>query len=452
VKNSSRLAVYGALFLLLLCCSSCQRKLGWGVLLWANETRGIPSGTVLPVYIKSNIEKKWIVGIPKEYQAEGEDDIKIEIPLSQLELAGSEREARRRAAEFSEFALDYAETMQDGLPVREHPDNSAPRVYRLRIGEIIKIISRSEGAPAISTTGDKLPGEWYRVLTQDGTRGYCFSYRLSFFKHTTGSLTGDTTVSSNVLDTTLERIQSKVWSAEIYDQMLNDRKFNIDALAKHWSFSTGEDTGIANIYTQNIDKSFRYTAIRKTGEWTWRFEGTSLTMRLLSDNLLALEFLDNEGIRQLLHFVALPTSIDDLIVQEKNRREAQYQSIYKLGPAFASATFGVLTLTPEAEFLWEDFELLVPDYIPISAIGRGVVELRYHIADALLENFDGVITLRFKTIGGPDRNVNFLYKAAPDNESGALRLEFISPSNILDNVVIQQNESPMILYFYSMID
>jgi hypothetical protein len=422
------------------------------VLLWANETRGIPSGTVLPVYIKSNIEKKWVTGIPKEYQPGGGAEIKIEIPLAQLELASSEREARKRAAEFSEYALVYAETMQDGLPVREHPDNSAPRVYRLRIGEIIKIISLANGSPAISAMGDPLPGDWYRVLTQDGTRGFCFSYRLSLFEHTIGPLAGDITVSGGELDTTLERIQSKVWSAEIYDQMLNERKFNIDELSKHWSFSTGEDTGIANVYTKDIDKSFRYTSIKKTSEWTWRFEGTSLNMRLLSDNLLALEFLDNEGIKKLLHFVALPTSIDDLIVQEKNRREAQYQKIYKMGPSFASATFGVLTFTSEGDFLWEDFDLLVPDYIPVSALGRGSVELRYNISDALSENFDGVITLRFKTIGGPDRNVNFLYKAAPDNENGALRLEFISASSIYDNAVTKQNASPMILYFYSMIE
>jgi hypothetical protein len=434
--------------LLSLLCSSCQRKLGWGVLLWANETRGIPSGTVLPVYIKSNIEKKWVVGIPKEYRRDDNGNGKIEIPLAQLELAGSEREARRRAVEFADYALSYAETMQDGLPVREHPDNSAPRVYRLRIGEIIKIISISDGSPAISTTGDPLPGEWYRVLTQDGTRGFCFSYRLRTFEHTVGSLVDGIAAGAGELDPALERIQSKVWSAEIYDAMLNERKFNIDALSKHWSFSTGEDTGIANVYTKDIDKSFRYTSIKKTSEWTWRFEGTSLTMRLLSENLLAVEFLDNEGMKKLFHFVALPTSIDDLIVQEKNRREAQYQKIYRLGPFFASAAFGVLTLNEEGDFSWENFELLVPDYIPASALGRGAVELRYNITDALLGLFDGAITFRFTTVGGPDRNVNFLYKAADADAEGALRLEYISASNIQDNIVVKQNTAPMTLYFY----
>jgi hypothetical protein len=428
--------------------SSCQRKLGWGILLWADESRDIPSGTVLPVYIKSNIEKKWVVGVPKKYQKKDLKETKIEIPLAQLELVGSEGGAKRRAAEFTDYALMYAETLQDGLPIRENPDNSASRVYRLRIGEIIKIIALANGAPAISTTGDPLPGEWYRVLTRDGTRGFCFSYRLSLFEHSGGPLANDMSGGETEIDPVLERVQSKVWSAEIYNNMLNERQFDIDALSKHWGFSTSEDTGIANVYTQDIDKSFRYTSIKKTGDLSWRFEGSSLTMYLLSENLLSVDFLDNDGMKKSMHFVALPTAIDDLIVQEKNRREAEYQRIYKTGPLFTSSTFGSLTLTEEADFLWEGFDLLVPDYIPISALGRGTVEVRFRMSGELAEKYDGLLVFHFKIIGGPDRSIYFLYTLGKDTEEGSLRLEYISPYNIQKNALVKQNASPMIIYFY----
>jgi hypothetical protein len=36
-----------------------------------------------------------------------------------------------------------------GLPIREGPDSGSRRVYRLRAGEIIKVLSKSEGAPAL---------------------------------------------------------------------------------------------------------------------------------------------------------------------------------------------------------------------------------------------------------------------------------------------------------------
>jgi hypothetical protein len=430
---------------------SCERREGWGVLLWANEDAGIPSGTVLPVYIKSNIEKKWVVGVPKEFKARSQNAGKIEIPLAQLEFFSSKNAAEKRAANFGEYTLIYAEAMQDGLPVRDEPDNSAQRVYRLRIGEIIKILEPSKGIPAISAAGDPLPGDWYKVLTENGTKGYCFSYRLSLFDHTTGSLSYDSAEGSTFEDPLLGSIQSKTWSADIYNDMLNKRKFDVDILSKHWGFSTGEDTGIANIYTADIDRSFRYTSIKQISERDWRFEGTTLSMSLISDNLLSVKFINTDGSDKTLYFVSLPTPVDDLITQEKNRREEQLDKIYDSGPVWVSPTFGTLTFTKEGDFLWEDFELLVPDYIPISAMGRGTAEIRYNISDTLSAFYNGVLTLRFKTIGSTDRNVNFLYTLGVD-EGGDIRIEYISPNNIQDGIAVMQDSSPMVIYFYRQAD
>ena len=94
--------------MLLLLASSCSRFLGYGVLLWSSEDPPVPSGTVLPVYIRSNIDKVWVVGIPREYRAVGSRIDKFEIPLSKLELAGSRKKARGRAEAFSPYALLYA--------------------------------------------------------------------------------------------------------------------------------------------------------------------------------------------------------------------------------------------------------------------------------------------------------------------------------------------------------
>ncbi|MDR2481405.1 MAG: SH3 domain-containing protein [Spirochaetaceae bacterium] len=438
-------------FLLSVLCASCQRKLGWGVLLWTNEETGIPSGTVLPVYVKSNIEKKWIVGVPKAFRKKDFKEDKLEIPLAQLELSGSRGGAKRYAAEFAEYALKYAETLQDGLPIRSSPDNSAARVYRLRIGEIIKIISIAEGAPAISATGDPLPGSWYRILTADGTRGYCFSYRLRLFDHTTGPLNAGQSGSGTVEDSLLQTVQAKVWSAHVYYTMLSSGKFDIDALSKRWGFSTGEDTGIATVYTSDIDRSFQYTVIRSVGERTWRFDGTSLTMTLVSDNNLTVRFIDNDGMAVTADFAALPVSVDDLINQEKNRRDSLYAGLYAVGREFSSAMFGHLTLTEEADFLWDEFEMLVPDYIPVSALGRGKVEIRYNISDELTEFYNGVLSFRFKTIGGADRTVNFLYKINSEIETnGTLILEYISPEKIHDGIVASKGNDALVIYFFKV--
>ncbi|MCL2266659.1 MAG: SH3 domain-containing protein, partial [Treponema sp.] len=159
---------------------SCSSRLGYGVLLWSIEDPQIESGTVLPVFVRSNIEKRWVVGLPESDTAN--KNYKFEISLYHLEFAGNKKQAQQRSEEFAPYARLYAENLQDRLPVREHPDNGSRYVYRLRLGEIIKILEFvEEGVDPIGTTGDPLEGEWYKVMTSDGVIGYCFSYRLRIF-------------------------------------------------------------------------------------------------------------------------------------------------------------------------------------------------------------------------------------------------------------------------------
>ena len=457
-KVRCTLTVLGALAIL--CCSSCRARPGWGVLLWAAEEEGIPSGAVLPVYIKSNIEKVWVVGIPREYRTPYSKSTKMEIPLPKLELVGSRRAAQKRAEEFSGFALTYAETLQDGLPIRDAPDNGARRVYRLRAGEMIKIIRPVEGNPAISATGDPLPGEWFRVLTEDGTSGYCFSYRLRLFEHTSGPLYSvpEQPRFEEERDPELESVLSRTWVAEVYGVMLDQGTIDVTAFSKHWGFLPGEDTGVANIFLNDVDISFPYSAIRSDGSRSWRFEGSTLTMRLRSPSILSVQFdVDNAnaapgrsgGSRRTARFVNLPTSLDDLIIQEETRREALFNALYIEGPIFSSASYGRLYLNEKQEFLWEGFEKLVPSLIPSLALGRGRIEMRLYLAAGIAGRYDGAFTFNFKSINGADIPVNFLYTIDSGDGLGGIRLEYVPDSNIDgSNRVISRDSSPVIIYFY----
>jgi len=153
--------------------------MGYGVLLWSLDEPEVISGAVLPVYVKSNIEKKWIVGFPET--PDSNKKVKFEIPFTQLEYHPTKRRALEAAEIFAPHAMSYAENLLDGLPIRDVPDNNARRVYRLRSGEVIKILGLSEGIPPIGTSGDPLPGDWYKVMTNDGVSGFCFSNRLRIF-------------------------------------------------------------------------------------------------------------------------------------------------------------------------------------------------------------------------------------------------------------------------------
>ena len=436
------LSLFLFLFSLSFIFSSCSRLLGYGVLLWSAEEPPIPSGTVLPVYIRSNIDQVWVVGIPSEYRTSRID--KFEIPLPKLQLVGSRRKAQERAVSFAPYALVYAETLQDGLPIREFPDNGARRVYRLKLGEIIKILSPVEGVEAVGATGDPLPGEWYRVLTEDGISGFCFSFRLKLFEHLGGSLAAVRNNQLEAEDPDLDGLLARKWSPESYGAMLNTGRIDLDELAEQWCFDPGLDTGIARINTKDLDRSFSYSMIRSTGTQSWRFEGTGLQMNLRSDTTLAVQFTEESGILRSLLFVALPSSIDDIILQETARREELFRNLYLHGPAFTNSNYGNLSFQEDGRFTWSGYSLLVPQVISASALGRGSVDMRLYLADSLIDRYDGAFTMRFNTIGGQEAQTDFMYRI----DSQGLRIEFV-PQTSLDGItVVWRASSPLSVYFF----
>jgi hypothetical protein len=433
------------LFVLLLLLSSCTRRLGYGILLWASEEPAIPSGTVLPVYIRSNIDQVWVAGIPKQYLSKDSKTDKFEIPLSKLELAGSKSKAEQRAREFAPYSMTYAETLQDGLPIRESPDNGARRVYRLKMGEIVKVLSPARGVEAVGTTGDALPGEWFKVLTEDGSTGYCFSYRLKLFQHEGGVLAAVSQDQAQAEDPDLEQILSRSWVAEAYGTMVNQRRVNLEELSQHWGFDPGQDTGIAHIRVKDLERTFSYTGIRSTGTRAWRFDGSPLQMNLRSDTTLAVQFTETGGALRTLLFVALAADVDDIILQETARRDGLYGFIYSQGPAYSSYNYGAITFAEDGSFTWTGCDLLVPQVIPAAALGSGTVDMRLVVGRELTELYTGAFTLRFDGVNGTAAEINFLYSM--DAGSGAFRLEYAPDSSMNEIVVERRASSPLVLYF-----
>jgi hypothetical protein len=429
--------------LLLLLFSSCSRQLGWGILLWSSGEPAIPSGTVLPVYIRSNIDKVWVVGVPEAFREEGALK-KFEVPLAQFEFSGSRRKAEARAAEFAQYARTYAANLQDGLPIRQDPDNSSRRVYRLKTGEIIKVLAQVEGAPAISTTGDPLPGEWYRVMAEDGTTGYCFSYRLEFFEHKGGTLTAAPAGKEAEEDPDLENLLARTWSPESYGTMITNQRIDLEELSRHWRFSPGQDTGTAHIFLPNLDQTLSHTGIRATGEKAWRFEGTNLQMSLRSDTTLAVQFSTPGGALQSLLFTALPAEVDDIIMQETARREDLFNRLYTQGPVFVSNNYGTLSFNEEGNFIWTDNEILIPQIIPAAALGSGSIAMDLYLSPEIQNLYEGAFSLHFEGISGTASVVRFMY--APDGQG--FRVEYVPDTSLDGNTIVRRASSPTVIYFY----
>jgi predicted outer membrane repeat protein len=323
----------------------------------------------------------------------------------------------------------------------------------------MKIISQAEGVPAISATGDPLPGEWYKVLTEDGTTGYCFSYRLKLFEHSGGTLAAsapDVYESASEPDPDLDMVLSKKWSPESYAAMIDYRRVNLDDLSHRWRFDPGQETGTARIFVSGLDQSFSYTAIRSDGLRAWRFEGTNLLMQLRTDKILAVQFTESQsGSMKTLLFVSLPTPVDDLIIQESARRDRLYNAIYNQGPVFTSNNYGTLNFSENKIFSWKGFDLLVPQFIPETAEGNGLVSMDLFLDSAFEDRYSGAFTMHFAINsaeegggainGGEAAILRCMY--ALDNQG--FRIEIAPESTIEDMTVVRRAPSPMVLYFYA---
>jgi hypothetical protein len=288
------------------------------------------------------------------------------------------------------------------------------------------------------------------VLTEDGSAGYCFSYRLRIFEHSGGPLAAVQEGEPAAEDLELERLLSKKWSDGSYGAMIGAGRINLEALSRRWGFDPGQDTGIAHIKAENLDRSFSYTAIRAAGSRTWRFEGTSLQMYLSSDTTLEVQFTENGGALRSLRFAALPSEIDDLIMQETARRQGLFEVLYSQGPSYTSHNYGTLSFEENGRFTWTGYNILVPQVIPATALEGGVVDMRLFLANSLEDRYNGAFTLRFDTSGAAVSNrpasaeADFMYTL--DNQG--FRIEYAPPSSMDGIVVSRRASSPMVIYFY----
>ena len=94
--------IFFALILSIL-LSSCSGIIGYGVLLWNDNEHKISDGTVVPVYLKSNISKVYVIALPDTKE-------KVEVPLWQLSAPEKKSRANKLAAKYAEYKAKSSNT------------------------------------------------------------------------------------------------------------------------------------------------------------------------------------------------------------------------------------------------------------------------------------------------------------------------------------------------------
>lgn len=425
------------LVLILCCFSSCSDGIsGYSMLLWSIPEYNLSDCDIVPVYIKSNISQTYVIGIP------GTEE-KIEVPLWQITEPVSQRKIGQKVERYLPLKHMYARVVLDGLPIRADAANTAKQVYRLRENEIIKVLYKGNGAAVMAGTNNQMQGEWYRVMADDGTMGWCFSYNLRIYDETEAVIAE--VAEEEAVDEYLEAALSSRWYPDYYSDMVRHNQVSVERMRSQPAFDPGRDSGTIRFEYDDISVSYPYNGVTTTSEFIYRFNDAPLVMTIKRTGFIVLQYTDDSGKPQAFDLVTLAQPVEEIISKELERRTAEYEMLQSFGPAFSSSNYGDITLNNGNQFTWMGWRQLVPSVFESGIGSSGKIEIKYFIDAKLSFSYDGVLSFVFSSSG---KEYNFLYKL----EDTGLRLENVDSRQIKDGVVMGRASSPVIMFFTKVSD
>ena len=431
-------AVFFALFSLLFV--SCEDKvMGYSVLLWNMPEYKLQSGEILPVYIRSNISQVYVAGIQNQ-DGNSDELTKIEIPLWQLTEPVKKSKITAVSKKYSELAHTYASVKLDGLPCRAEPVNTSKQVYRLRKAEVIKLLYKGSGQ-APMTGGQPLEGDWYKILTSDGTQGWCFSYNLNLYEtDENGEQVGGEKIEiEEEEDNYYLSILNKAWYPDSFSTMISSGNIDLTKLHPSYNFTIDTVNNKVSLNMSGIHESWNYTGYTKTDDFQYTLNDIPIIIVYKKAAFIVVRYTDDSGKPQELNLVTLSEDINAIVAAEKQRRTDDYNKVVSKTGSLSSSNYGNLTLNADGTFRWTGFKLLVPSVIGAGAKNAGTCSIKYAVSKQL-SGYDGVLSFKFD---GLAEEVNFLYKL----ESDGLRLEDATDATFNGILVTARSSSPLIVYF-----
>lgn len=393
----------------------------YAVVLWAEEDGGPEAGSILPIAETSRGGDRHL------YTSDGSNR---EIDAWRVRLFDEVDAAEAFGAEYGEYAHVFARANVNALPVRERQDRSSVIVYRLRDGERLKVLDRSD--EPVNEGG--LVAHWYRVLTEEGVEGHVFGYHLSVYDVREGIVEEEPE-----LDPVLQGFLSKVWRPIYFAEMLERGTYDLEIFTPNIGFFPDPRNNTLRLVLPTYSQKFEYKEIIEVAPRRYMAVGTSLQFIVRSDSVAALQYT-RDGEPASLALQTIEEDIDAMIAEERARRAMLYEEFFDLG-ILRSSAYGRIEFFEDRMFEWQEYDRLVPNAIPRVAGNSGSVAFDTYPGPDFQSRFDGVISFYFD--GAPDTAVRFLYARSADG----VRMQFVPEPDVRENVVVRQSLSPVVIFF-----
>ena len=402
------------------------RPIGYSLVFWAEEGAPYRTGELLRVVKESQVQETYLVQLPHSKEL-------TELPRFRAAFYQSEQEARDAKKAYAPFAAVFGYSKKDGLPIREKPTQEAKQIYKLREGQIVKILSRNEEKVSIANYRDY----WYRVLTSDGFSGFSFGAFLPVF-----SSLGDPEAEVEMLrsqDPVLDTILSTVWRPEYFQEMRDKGRIDLVRFSGDFGLFPQRSANTVDLVMSTYRQHFEYNEIVRLGPGRYHFKGSDLRLHLTTAGRLMATFNRN-GLLLSQVFLRFTADLDRLRNDELERRDRLFQVFLARGRILSSSAYGSIRLSQGRRFNWVDFERLHVFLKPVQGDGR--VYFRYFLSGELAARYDGVVSFRFSEYSEVEET-SFVYVF----DDLGVRFLFLSPDYIDQLEVKSLGISPLVIHF-----
>jgi hypothetical protein len=424
--------------------ASCQRDIGYAVILWGEPTGPAATGAMVRVLQHSQIDGTYIV------MAEGERSAR-ELSEGRVRYFEKKTDAESFVKALQPWLTTWAFSAKEDpppLPIRESASSEAKIVYRLKTGQLLKVLSRGEKKQQVSPYEDY----WYEVATEDGFSGWCFGHYLKVFAADTDPAAAAGAIMSQ--DEVLDKVLGSTWRPAWFQDMISSGEIDLTQIREDVGFFPDPSANIFHLVLPAYSIDFPYQSIERVAAGSYT-AGPGLRISVLDDTRITIRYKHkNQSVEGL--YVIVGDDIAELIAREKQRRVDIYGGLMAEGAALASSAYGTILLQGDMRFTWNGFDKLVPGVIGSGAGHSGTIDFPYHLAKSLQGTYDGVITFVFDDATGAGgapaggrsaprgaQGVSFLYSRA----SGGLRLTSLSEDSFKEIEVTRASFSPVIAFF-----
>lgn len=404
------------------------KTIGYGLVLWSEPEGPFSTGEVVRVVQESHINDTYWVKL------EGRQDL-LEIPVWRVRLHKDLQAATEDAERYQENLNRYAVAQRDGLPLREEPNVQSRQVYRLREGQVVKVVGKSEQPDRVAD----YESYWYQVLTEDGSAGYCFGQLLTVF-----AAEGDPHAEAQRLlaaDPMLEIFFDTVWRPESFADMTASGRIDLRAFGPQIGLFPDRAKRQLLLVTPRYRQSYTYQQVESAGSNRYVFTGTDVRLTMTTPTRLVLSYTRAGQIVSAV-YVAFEGNVEEIVAAEQERRTQIYQDFLRRGRLLTSSAYGDIRLQEGNRFSWKGFGRLADQVFIRPVAGNGTVDFPYFLSEGLRSRFDGIITLRFDEYRD-EESTSFLYKF----DGGGVRFVFIRREDIQNLEAVRLGLSPPVLYF-----